>query len=246
MTTYHYVYRSYEERGRDYIGVRSCNCLPEEDIKYFGSFRDKTFKPAGKVILFVCETREEVAEIEIELHDFFDVSVNPQFANRSKQTSTKFDTTGVPHTEEQKKARSERMSEAQKKAHSERMSGENNPCYGRTGEKNPMYGVPHTEEWKKAVSEKLSGENNPCYGRTGEKHPLHGRTGALHPSSKAIIAIKPDGTELHFGSGNEAARELGIDQSDLCGYLKTGKVSKKGKFKGWRFVYENFVEIVKL
>jgi hypothetical protein len=198
------------------MGIRSCDCSPEEDTKYFGSFKDKTFKPTGKVILFVCETRQEVAEIEIELHDFFDVSVNPQFANRSKQTSTKFDRTGVPHTEEQKKARSERMSEEHGKAYSERMSGE----------KNPMYGVPHTEEWKKAVSEKLSG--------------------ALHSSSKAIIAIKPDGTELHFGSGNEAARELGIDQSHLCGYLKTGKVSKKGKFKGWRFVYENFVEIVKL
>lgn len=26
--------------------------------------------------------------------------------------------------------------------HSENMSGENNPCYGRTGEKNPRYGIP--------------------------------------------------------------------------------------------------------
>lgn len=110
MTRHHYVYHSYEEWGRDYIGIRSCDCLPEEDIKYFGSFRDKTFKPTGKTILFTGETRKEISEIEIKLHDFFDVSVNPQFANRSKQTSTKFDTTGIilgPHTEETKRKMSE-------------------------------------------------------------------------------------------------------------------------------------------
>jgi hypothetical protein len=107
MTKHHYVYHSYEEWGRSYIGCRTCDCLPEEDIKYFGSFRDKTFKPTEKTILFVCKTRKEAAEIEIILHDFFDVAVNPQFANRSKQTSTKFDTTGVPKPEESKKKQSE-------------------------------------------------------------------------------------------------------------------------------------------
>ena len=81
------------------------------------------------------------------------------------------------------------------------------------GEKHPQFGVPRTEAQKKATSEKLS---------------------------KAIIAIKPDGTELHFGGVNKAARELGIAPSSLCGmYLKTGKSPTKGKFKGWRFIYEN-------
>ena len=32
---YHYVYYSYEEYGRGYIGSRTCRCLPEEDINYF-------------------------------------------------------------------------------------------------------------------------------------------------------------------------------------------------------------------
>ena len=213
MSKYHYVYRSFEEWGREYIGVRSCECLPEEDTKYFGSFKDKTFSPTEKTILFVCETREEAAEIEIKLHDFFDVAVNPQFANKSKATSTKFDVTGVPKTEEQKKAQSERMSEKHKKAYSERMSGENNPNYG----------IPKTEEWKKAQSEKMSGRY----------------LGALSPCSKAIIAIKPDGTELHFGGIGESARELRIDRGSLCKYLKTGNSPRWGKFEGCRFVYEN-------
>jgi len=217
MKKYHYVYHSYEEWGREYIGVRSCNCLPEEDTKYFGSFKDKTFSPTEKTILFVCETRKEAAEIEIELHDFFDVAVNPQFANRAKATSTKFDATGLTKTE------------AQKKAHSERMSGKNHPMFGMSGEKNHRFGVPNSEAQKKAHSERMSGENNPVFGLFG----------ALHHNSKAIIAIKPDGTELHFGGICEAARELGIDPSHLSKYLKTGQVLKWGKFKGWRFIYEN-------
>lgn len=214
MAKYHYVYKSFEEEGREYIGIRSCDCLPEEDTKYFGSFYDKTFKPTGKAILFIGETRKEVAEIEIELHDFFDVAINPKFANKAKQTSTKFDTAGVPRTEETKRKIGEALS----------------------GEKNPNYGIPHTEEWKQA----MSGENNPCYGRTGEKHPNYGNTGALNPGSKAIIAIKPDGTQWRYGSIREAARDLKISSGNLCSrYLKPGKQPEGGKFEGWQFFYEN-------
>ncbi len=106
-----------------------------------------------------------------------------------------------------------------------------------SGENHPLFGVTNSEETKKKKSVANSGKN----------HPRFGLFGALSPISKAIIAIKPDDTELHFGSIIEAARELGIHKGHLSSkYLKTGKVSKKGKFKGWRFVYENFVEIVKL
>jgi len=228
MSKYHYVYKSYEEWGREYIGVRSCNCLPEKDTKYFGSFYDKTFFPTEKTILFVCETREEAMEIEIELHDFFDVAVNPQFANQAKQTSTKFDTTGViagPHTKEWKQAQSERM------------SGENNPRFGvslteeekkkmseaRSGEKNPRFGIPCTEETKKKISVANSGRY----------------LGALSPRSKAIIAIQPDDIQRHFGSGREAARELEMDWGTLRYFLKNGHVLAKGKWKDWRFIYKN-------
>lgn len=47
---HHYVYYSFEEWGRGYIGVRSCECLPEEDTLYFGSYKDKSFNPSNKVI----------------------------------------------------------------------------------------------------------------------------------------------------------------------------------------------------
>ena len=127
---------------------------------------------------------------------------------------------GVPRTEESKKKQSvtntgKTRTEAQKQA----MSGENNP----------MFNVSHTEESKKKISLANSGEN----------HPHYGRTGALHPGSKAIIVIEPDGTQQHFGSIREAARDLVIPNSSLYYYLESGQVLKRGKFKGWQFLFKN-------
>ena len=88
---YYYTYYSYEEWGRGYIGSRGCNCLPEEDIKYFGSFKDKTFNPTQKIILKDdYSTREEALADEIILHDYYDIANNPYFTNKAKATSTGF------------------------------------------------------------------------------------------------------------------------------------------------------------
>jgi len=90
MEKYFYVYYSYEEYGRGYIGKRECKCLPKEDVNYFGSFKDKTFKPTQKVILEIFDNVEEALEAECALHDFYEIDKNPHFANKAKQTSKKF------------------------------------------------------------------------------------------------------------------------------------------------------------
>ena len=90
MEKYFYVYYSYEPWGRGYIGKRECFCLPEEDVKYFGSYKDKKFKPTQKIILQIFDNVEEALEAEILLHDFYEVDKNPHFANRAKQTSKHF------------------------------------------------------------------------------------------------------------------------------------------------------------
>jgi len=88
---YYYTYYSYEEWGKGYFGSRTCKCLPEEDIKYFGSFSDKTFKPTQKIILKDdYATREEAYADEIILQRFYKVVENPHFANKCYQTTTKF------------------------------------------------------------------------------------------------------------------------------------------------------------
>lgn len=90
MKQCHYTYYSYEEWGRGYIGKRSCKCKPEEDVKYFGSYTDKTFQPTQKIILETHDTAEEALDAEIKLQRFFKVVENSHFANQAYQTSTKF------------------------------------------------------------------------------------------------------------------------------------------------------------
>lgn len=96
---YYYTYYSYEEWGRGYIGSRGCKCLPEEDVRYFGSFRDKKFKPTQKIILKSdYATREEAYADEIALQKFYKVVENPPGTYGSGET-------GGP-TENQASARS--------------------------------------------------------------------------------------------------------------------------------------------
>ncbi len=91
LKEYYYTYYSYEEWGRGYIGSRGCKCLPEEDINYLGSSKDKTFKPKYKIILKDdYASREEAYADEIILQKHYKVVENPHFANRAYQTSTKF------------------------------------------------------------------------------------------------------------------------------------------------------------
>jgi hypothetical protein len=85
-----YVYYSYEEYGRGYIGSRVSKVSPEQDLKYFGSFSDKNFKPTQKIILEVFKTKQEALDAEIKLHKFYDVKNNSHFVNRSNLTTTYF------------------------------------------------------------------------------------------------------------------------------------------------------------
>lgn len=88
---YYYTYYTYEEWGRGYIGSRGSKVSPEQDTRYMGSFKDKTFKPTQKIILAShYKTREEAIDDEIILQTFFQVVSNPHFANRAYQTSNKF------------------------------------------------------------------------------------------------------------------------------------------------------------
>ena len=84
------------------------------------------------------------------------------------------------------------VSEETRKKRSQAMMGENNPMYGKTGEKSTFYGKSHSEETRKRLSElnkgkthseetrkKMSdstkGKNNPMYGKIGSEHPKFGK-----------------------------------------------------------------------
>jgi len=90
---FHTVYNSYEEgpSGRDYIGKHSTDDL---DDGYLGSYKDKTFNPNNKINIIYAKTAEGAAWLEMQFQKVFNVVEDPQFANRSFQTSKGFDTTG--------------------------------------------------------------------------------------------------------------------------------------------------------
>lgn len=102
----HYVYRiTNKENNKHYYGVRSSKIEPKLDlgIKYFSSSRDKEFMNEQKInkdkfkykVIKMFETREEAINLEIKLHNKFEVQKNKNFYNKSKQTTTKFDTAGL-------------------------------------------------------------------------------------------------------------------------------------------------------
>ena len=161
LTVYHYVYYSYEEWGRGYFGSRTCKCLPEEDVKYFGSYKDKTFKPTQKIILKdYYATRKEAYADEIILQNYYKVVENSHFANRSYQTSTSFSVYGLRHSEEHKR----KISQARKgKSHSEETKRKMRGMGGMSGKshseetKRKMRGRSHSEEAKKKISKATKG-----------------------------------------------------------------------------------------
>jgi len=103
---YHYTYKitilnPLDER-KYYVGVRSSNKLPEDDINYLGSskhlnayLKNEQIKYKKQILAYFFD-RESANQHELDLHNEFDVAKNPSFFNKAKRTSTGFCTEGVP------------------------------------------------------------------------------------------------------------------------------------------------------
>jgi hypothetical protein len=115
---YYYVYRiSNLVENKHYYGKRSSKIEPKLDlgIKYFSSSTDKEFissqiaNPENYeyTVVAYCDTAKEALDLEIYLHEYYNVGVSPRFYNKAKQTATSFSTDGIHLTEERKKRLSE-------------------------------------------------------------------------------------------------------------------------------------------
>lgn len=175
----HYVYRITNKlENKHYYGVRtSHNIEPEDDlgIYYFSSSADKKFIRDQKEnlnnyrykIIKKFTTREDAIELEIKLHNKFDVGINESFYNRCKQTSKGFDRTGMKTdlTNEHKL----KISKANKgrkfsQKHKENISLSRKKGYDNgsieklTEDKNPMYRKGHSEEARRKISKVHKGK----------------------------------------------------------------------------------------
>jgi len=104
-------------------------------------------------------------------------------------------------------------------------SGANNPMYGKSGALNPMYGKTHTPESRAQISKANSGANHPMYGRTGTLNPMYGKYGITPTNAMTINVYDIDNVLVHsFPSQVAAAEWLGVNQSTVSRYIKSGKV----------------------
>lgn len=226
----HYIYYSYEENGRGYIGSRSCICDPKDD-NYFGSFKDKTFAPTKKVILATCDSKEERYKLEYFYQKIHNVVENPHFANRAFQTATGFSRLGLANSEESRK----KMSAA------------------RRGRPSGMLGKKHTEETKKRIAKSLKGVPCPSRGQkwTEERRQNHseclkGKKGVIHTEeTKQLIREKLSkptflkslvtGEFKSFPSQKSAAHFIGVKQGAIANLL----AGRSSRIKEWALATEN-------
>jgi len=165
MKKYFYVYYSYEEFGIGYIGSRICDCLPEQDVNYFGSYRDKNFNPTNKIIIETFDNNIDMLKSEIILHNFYQVDINSHFANKAKQTSDKFFYISFGEENPSKRV------EVREKIRQSKL-GENNPAKRpevRKKLKEARNKRTTSEETKRKMSEAHKGRPG-TYGMKGKKH----------------------------------------------------------------------------
>src|SRR5689334_4556814 len=106
----------------------------------------------------------------------------------------------------------------------------------KSGANNPMYGKTHTPETRAQMSYSKSGALNPMYGKvpasafeSGANNPMYGKSGELSPVSIQVNVYSVVDNELvrSFPSQVAAAEWLGVNQSTVSKYIKSGKVWKQ-------------------
>jgi hypothetical protein len=194
---FHTAYNSYESKlnGRDYIGKHSTENL---DDGYLGSFTDQGFDPDSKITMAYSKTAEGAVWFEMNFQNVFDVVRDPQYANRAKQTGTKFDTTGIFVSEETRR----KIGEASKgRTHNDQTRKQiaKKVSAKFLGEGNPFFGRNHTEESRQKISEATSGEKHPMFGVRGENHTHFGKRWWINDSGETLLQVECPGEGWRLG-----------------------------------------------
>ena len=155
---HHYTYLiQHRFSNMRYIGKRSCKCKPQEDTSYWGSSKHlpkDIQKDHVKIILKEHNSAKEAIAHEILLHDLNDVSNNPCYYNKAKQTSTGFDTTGIKlkFTEEHKQKISKTLTGMAKSDIAKKNNSIAQKKLYQNGYTNPRTGIIMSAELKQKIS----------------------------------------------------------------------------------------------
>ena len=187
----------------------------EKTLYFWNAIQKYGWDGFDHLILVRGLTKEEAEWLEIQLIAAYDSTDRSKGYNMTKGGGG---TNGYKYTEESKQKISENHAD---------VSGENNPRYGKTGEKHPFYGKHHTEEAKQKMSE----------ANKGEKSYLYGKFGKNHNTSKTVICITT--RQVYYGA-KEAERATGVANQDIS-KVCNGKRKSAGKLPDgtklrWAFV----------
>jgi hypothetical protein len=99
---YYYVYAIFFPNGNFYIGSRQCDCKPDEDKRYTGSYKDKSNCDGKKVILKTFSNENEMTFYETNLIQKFksysnciNVNSSPRVCNNIDLNNEVFKTTDL-------------------------------------------------------------------------------------------------------------------------------------------------------
>lgn len=243
----HYTYLITYQNGMKYMGVRSCKCLPEEDVKYFGSSKHTPDKSQikSKQILAVFPSRKEAIEAEIHYHKQHDIAVNPKYYNKAKQTAKSFDTLGVKfirrpeHTDKIRQALLGRKRSLEERlAISKGKQGKSHKPH--SAETKARIGAAHKgKSVSKITTEKMVAKRKADGSYTHSEQTKKSISESLkkNPPFKSNVLFRKDNEfQQEFISIAECARQTGISINSLKGRLKRIPGIRRN---GWSIEYKS-------
>lgn len=239
---YHYVYLITEiSTNKKYIGARSSNIKPEIDLpKYKSSSLNKEFEKRqieypedyNYEILSIHDNRENAINEEIRLHNLYDVGINPEYINGAKQTSNKFDTSGMVVVKDKNDNNylvskydedylsgklvyfkfGNKLSTEVKNKISSSLKGKKLSNETKLKLSNKLKGKIVSSETRKKLSKVNSGINNGMYNKKHTEESKYkmslSRSGSKNPSAKTIEI-----NNKIYATIKEASEELGINRN---------------------------------
>jgi len=221
---YHYTYKIINLiNNKLYYGVRSCECLPEEDIKYMGSgvLIRRSIKKHGidnfiKKIDKIFETREEANLYEAKIVDLEFIKLDNTYNLKTgglNGCGWKGWTGQGSQSDETKKKISIAM-------RGKIVSDETKKKMSISGKVRAI-----TKPITKKTREKL------CECKKGEKHPFYGKKHSketIQKLSSNWMVISPTGQEYKISNLTKFCRDNNLHNGTMCSVAKGNRKHHKG------------------